>query len=106
MTDAIPAQQTGSPLRPPPAIPSDRQTELRDVAAYLEAAFLEEMLKHAGFGAARDSFGGGVGEEQFASLLRTEHARAMTQAGGIGLSEAIYRSLLTREAPTLREGTR
>ena len=31
------------------------------VAQDLEATFLAEMLKSAGFGAARESFGGGVG---------------------------------------------
>jgi len=69
---------------------------LRLVARDLEASFLAEMLKHAGFGDSRDSFGGGAGEEQFASLLRQEHARALADRGGIGLAESLFRALVAR----------
>ncbi|MDZ4135049.1 MAG: rod-binding protein, partial [Paracoccaceae bacterium] len=51
------------------------------------------MLGHAGFGAARDSFGGGIGEEQFASFLRNEQAAAMVKKGGIGLAEVLFRAM-------------
>ncbi|MEJ6390119.1 rod-binding protein [Gymnodinialimonas ulvae] len=67
---------------------------LREVAQDLEAAFLAEMLKHAGFGESRESFGGGIGEEQMTSLLRGEHANALAAQGGIGLAESIFQSLL------------
>lgn len=67
---------------------------LREVAQDLEAAFLAEMLKHAGFGESRESFGGGIGEEQMSSLLRVEHANALAAQGGIGLAESIYQSML------------
>lgn len=63
----------------------------------LEAAFLSEMLSHAGLGAAAESFGGGIGEERFASFLRDEQARAMAERGGIGLAEHIFRALARRE---------
>lgn len=69
---------------------------LRDVAQALEATFLAEMLKSAGFGAARDAFGGGMGEDQFASFLRAEHARALTDRGGIGLAESLFHALKER----------
>jgi flagellar protein FlgJ len=55
------------------------------------------MLQAAGLGTARDSFGGGAGEDQFASFLVQEHAMAMVRAGGIGLSEQIYEALKERE---------
>ena len=73
---------------------SEDHNALRNVARDLEAAFLAEMLKHAGFGQARDSFGGGIGEEQMSSLLRVEHASAIASQGGIGLAESIFQSLL------------
>lgn len=76
--------------------PSDAEPLLRARAAELEAAFLAEMLGHSGLGATPDSFGGGVGEDQFASFLRQEQARAMVRAGGIGLSEAIFQALAGR----------
>jgi len=73
---------------------SGDHSELRDVARELEASFLAEMLKHAGFGGPRDSFGGGIGEDQFGSMLRIEHARALTENGGIGLAESLFASLV------------
>lgn len=67
--------------------------DLRETAEMLEAEFLSEMLGHAGLGKARDSFGGGIGEEQFASFLQREQAGAMARKGGIGLAEAIFNAL-------------
>lgn len=80
------------------AAPAQEVEALRAVARDLEASFLAEMLKHAGFGESRESFGGGIGEEQFASLLRTEHARALTDRGGIGLAESLFRALVARRS--------
>lgn len=80
------------PIRPSPPRPAADQT-LRLRAQEMEAAFLSEMLRHTGFGAARDGFGGGIGEDQFASFLREEQARAIARAGGIGLAESIFTAL-------------
>lgn len=66
---------------------------LRAKAAELETAFLSEMLGHAGLGAAKGDFGGGIGEEQFASFLREAEAKAIVRAGGIGLTEALFRAM-------------
>ena len=85
---AQPAEQGLSP---------GRAAELRRAAQDMEAAFLSEMLRHSGLGAARESFGGGVGEDQFSSLLRTEHARALAESGGIGLAESLFNALAARE---------
>lgn len=76
---------------------TERQAELRKVAVELEAAFLTEMLKSAGFGKSRDSYGGGAGEDQFNSILVRAQAEQMARAGGIGLAESLYRSLLETE---------
>jgi Rod binding domain-containing protein len=76
---------------PGKAPPSDAR--LRDVAQQLEATFLAEMLKSAGLEKPRDSFGGGVGEDQFGSFLREAQAREMAKSGGIGLAEHIFESL-------------
>jgi len=77
---------------------SDPHAQMREVAQDLEAAFLAEMLKHAGFGEPRDqdSFGGGIGEEQFSSMLRDQHASAISARGGLGLAESIFQSLVRR----------
>ncbi|MBT8457248.1 MAG: hypothetical protein HKO95_09670 [Rhodobacteraceae bacterium] len=71
-----------------------RDPALWKAAQKIEGAFLSEMLKSAGFGEARQSFGGGPGEAQFASFLRDTQVAGMVEAGGIGLAENIYRSLL------------
>lgn len=75
---------------------TDTDKALREAARELETNFLAEMLKSAGVGKTPDSFGGGAGEDQFASFLRTEQARQMSHQGGIGLAEAIYESLKER----------
>lgn len=62
-------------------------------ARELESAFLAEMLSFSGLGAVSEGFGGGTGEEQFASFLRQEHARLIVVRGGIGLAEQIFESL-------------
>jgi len=86
-----PSHQPGQSLSP------SREAELRRTARDLEAAFLSEMLRHGGLGAPRENFGGGVGEDQFASLLRSEHARALAESGGIGLAESLFNALAARE---------
>ncbi len=90
MTDAIPPLP---PMRTPPPR-ADTNAKLHQLAQDLEASFLSEMLGHAGLGAARDSFGGGIGEQQFESFLRQEQAAAMVKSGGIGLAESLFKSML------------
>lgn len=90
MTPMIPSA-TIQPSQPPKTDP------LREKAAELETAFLAEMLGYAGLGAARESFGGGIGEEQFSSFLRQEQAEAMVKAGGVGLTEALFRAMAGSE---------
>ena len=77
-----------------PALPAaDRTARLQEKSRELEAAFLAEMLGHAGLGSASSSFGGGIGEEQFASFLRAEQARAIVDKGGVGLAEQLFRAM-------------
>lgn len=66
---------------------------LRDAANKVEASFLAEMLKAGGFGKTPDAFGGGAGEDQFASFLINAQAEQMVEAGGIGLAEHIFNAL-------------
>jgi Rod binding domain-containing protein len=66
-------------------------------AQELEAVFLAEMLAHSGLDTAPDAFGGGAGEAQFTSFLRQEQARQMVKAGGIGLAQLIFDSMVEAE---------
>lgn len=89
-----------SPITPgAPGVQIDdaRTAELRKVAQDLEASFLTEMLKAAKFGEPRQTFGGGVGEEQFSSLMRIEVAQDMAASGGIGLAETLFQALVATE---------
>ncbi len=95
MTQVPPvAAQLSGPVRPN----DTKNPELWAAAEALEASFLSTMLQSAGLGQARESFGGGIGEDQFASMLATEQARALTASGGIGLAESIY-TALSRNGP-------
>lgn len=85
----IVTQQTHAPT---PA----RDHALREAAQELEANFLAEMLKSAGVGKTPEGFGGGAGEDQFASFMRLEQAREMAQSGGIGLAESLFHALKER----------
>jgi peptidoglycan hydrolase FlgJ len=88
-------------IPPTPAIPAPAVTQRREAlmatARDLEATFLAEMLGHAGLGATDEAFGGGHGEAQFASFLKQEQARLITDRGGIGLAEMIFKSMAGRE---------
>jgi Rod binding domain-containing protein len=54
------------------------------------------MLKAAGVGEQIEGWGGGVGEEQFASFLRQAQAEEMAKTGGIGLAEGLFEALKER----------
>ena len=86
MTPTFPLRSISAPQVP-------QANPLKEKAAELETAFLAEMLAHAGLGSARESFGGGIGEDQFSSFLRQEQASAMVKAGGIGLTEILFRAM-------------
>ena len=85
----------------PPAQTPDRDAPLRAAARALEASFLAEMLKSAGFGQARDAMGGGAGEDQFASFMVRAQAEKMAEAGGIGLAESLFEALKGRQDGTV-----
>ncbi len=80
----------------PAQFQTDTPRHIHQVATEFEAVFLAEMLQAAGAGAPAGDFGGGIGEDQFASFLVEQHARAIAARGGIGLAEMIVRSLSAR----------
>jgi Rod binding domain-containing protein len=84
---------TPAPRQDPPAPPA---AAARRAAEAFEAAFLAEMLKYTGLNATSESFGGGAGEEAFASFLTEEYARLLAGRGGIGLAEQVFELLKQR----------
>ncbi len=85
---------------PMSAMPKQDQA-LWEAAQALEANFLAEMLKSTGLGATSENFGGGVGEDQFASFLRMEQADMMVKSGGIGLAQSLFEALKERNNGTV-----
>jgi peptidoglycan hydrolase FlgJ len=85
--------QVPPPLGQPPPTPLKTESPLMQKARELEASFLSEMLGYAGLGASEGAFGGGIGEEQFASFLRDAEAKQMVAKGGIGLAEQLFHAM-------------
>lgn len=93
MTDPVSHTPPTTPFAPSVSRPKSDPDALRQLAQQMEAGFLSEMLGAAGLGESRESFGGGIGEDQFGSFLRDEQATAMVRAGGIGLAESLFHAL-------------
>ena len=85
-----------APATTAPSRSSRQDAALREAAQKLEASFLAEMLKAAGVGEQIEGWGGGIGEEQFASFLRQAQAEEMARSGGIGLAESLFEALKER----------
>ena len=95
--DAIAPQTSGALPQP-----ADRVEKMHKAATQLEATFISEMLKAAKFGEPRSSFGGGPGEAQFASFLRSEVAKDMAANGGIWLGEVLFEAMNSLEVAQAR----
>ncbi|MBZ8117526.1 rod-binding protein [Roseovarius sp. LXJ103] len=95
MTDSLPITLPMTASATPHASVTSALTA-REAAQKLEASFLAEMLKSAGFGKS-PSLGGGIGEDQFASFQRQALAEEMVKSGGIGLAESFYVALVEKQ---------
>jgi flagellar protein FlgJ len=80
-------------LSPAPEPGPPAESRLRAAAQDLEATFIAEMLRAAG--AERQAgLGEEDGESPFASFLLDARAREIAKAGGLGLAEVLFQSLL------------
>jgi peptidoglycan hydrolase FlgJ len=95
-----------NPVLPMNAVPAptpspnkkEDEAALRDVSRALESSFIAEMLKSAGVGKSRETYGGGAGEDGFASFLVSAQADMIVESGGFGLAEQIFQSLAQRQS--------
>jgi len=98
VTDFLPLEPKLAPAKASRSLSTEydsaRLSKARHAAQKLEATFLAEMLKAAGFGEQKNSLSGGTGEDQFASFHRQAIADKIAEAGGIGLSEHFLRSMM------------
>ena len=71
------------------------EAQVRKTAQEYEGVFLSQMLKpmFENIEAAKP-FGGGPGDEIWRSMQVDEFGKAMSRAGGIGLSDALYRQMM------------
>jgi len=76
--------------------PAAGNGQARAAAEEFEAVFLSQMLQPMFAGIGTDGpFGGGPGEAAFRSQLIQEYGRVMSQAGGVGLADALYREIIS-----------
>lgn len=81
------------PFLPAPHGTTQHGAALREAALRLEATVLRGLLSEAALGRPPAGFGGGAGEDHFASLLLDAQAERLARDGGIGLAESIIRAL-------------
>jgi flagellar protein FlgJ len=83
--------QGGSGDKVDPAV----ATKLRKAASEFETQFVSQMLTPMFETVETDPmFGGGHGEEMFRSLLVNEYGKQMSNRGGLGIADSVYRELL------------
>lgn len=76
-------------------IPAATRAKLHKAAQEFESTFVTQMFSHMFDSIEVDeTFGGGRGEEMFRSLLTNEYGKMVTQRGGLGISDSVYRELL------------
>ncbi|MBI1169863.1 hypothetical protein GC209_00550 [bacterium] len=78
----------------PSPLSTARSAKLMQKARQLETTFLTEMLSYTGVDSQKGDFTGGIGEDQFSSMLRETQAKAMADHGGIGLAKNIFDALV------------
>jgi peptidoglycan hydrolase FlgJ len=82
---------------PPPGLrmSSSSPAKMQRTAQDFEAVFLTQMFELMGQGIQADgTFGGGHAEEMTRSMLNDQYGKAVAKAGGIGVSDAIYREMV------------
>ena len=75
-----------------------KQTKARAVAQDFEAVFLNSMFQHMFTGIDGDGpFGGNGAAGVWRSMLTDEYAKSFAKAGGIGIADQVYRSLMAHQ---------
>lgn len=78
--------------------PQSVQSRARAKADDFEAVFLNSMFQQMYTGIEGDGpFGGGTGVGVWRSFLTDQFAKSMVKAGGIGIADHVYRSLLGQQ---------
>jgi peptidoglycan hydrolase FlgJ len=78
-----------------------KQTKAHAVAQDFEAVFLNSMFQHMFTGVEGEGpFGGSGASSVWRSMLVDEYSKSFAKAGGIGIADQVYRTLIAhQEAP-------
>jgi len=75
-----------------------KQNKARAAAQDFEAVFLNSMFQHMFTGIDGDGpFGGSGAAGVWRSMLTDEYAKSFAKAGGIGIADQVYRSLMAHQ---------
>lgn len=78
--------------------PIDARARAREQAVEFEMVFLNNMFSQMFTGIDGDGpFGGGGKAGVWRSFLTDEYAKSFSRAGGIGIADHVYRSLLAQQ---------
>ena len=78
--------------------PIDPRARAREQAVEFEAVFLNSMFSQMFTGIDGDGpFGGGGKAGVWRSFLTEEYSKSFAKAGGIGIADHVYRSLLNQQ---------
>jgi len=87
----------GAPARLKPAATVGDKT--RAQAQEFESVFISSMMQHMFTGIGKDGpLGNGPSTGPWRSLLTEQYAKSLVKAGGLGLANQVYKSMLARQA--------
>jgi len=82
----------------PAKLGATKQTKARAAAQDFEAVFLNSMFQHMFTGVEGDGpFGGSGATGVWRSMITDQYARSFAKAGGIGIADQVYRSLIAHQ---------
>ena len=86
----------GAPARLRPTTAGGDKT--RAQAQEFESLFISSMMQHMFTGIGNDGpLGNGPGTGPWRSLLTEQYAKGVVKAGGLGLANQVYKSMLARQ---------
>jgi Rod binding domain-containing protein len=80
-------------------VPASTQTKLRKQSQDFEAMFLNSMFSQMTSGIKGEGpFGDTVGTGVWRSMLTDEYSKSFAKAGGVGISNDVFRTLIMQQA--------
>ena len=84
-------------------VPAATQNKIRGQAQDFEAMFLNSMFSQMTSGIKGEGpFGDTVGTGVWRSMLTDEYSKSFAKAGGVGIANDVYRSLLAQQEASMK----